>query len=358
MKIAHWVEKTLRSGLGHTATHISEAERKLGVDSILVDCNDESDWHNADDADVYVAHLFVPLKHVHDKRPKVWVAHGTPEVMFEGGYIESTKGQYAHPDGWMIAQWWLQHADAVVTFWPRHEAIWKSLSDKNTRIEGVPLGLDLDFWKPIKSLGKFSGEPSVFTAENCYSIKWPLDLFIAWPWVVESGLYDAKLHAVYIPLDQHRFWFPLVNRNSCSFSSYISNRVFNHEELRNAFVSTDYYANFVRYSDHNYIGLQAAACGAKVISYKGNPYSSYWVDAGDQRVVAQQLGSILRGEVEERKDREKPVSIQRTAERMIEVYESLARGFPTGMVEVKQPQKRIKRTLQTKAESMVTATIQ
>lgn len=323
MKVAHWTEKGLRSGLGHTSLNICEAERRLGIDSILVDCNDESDWHNADNADIYVSHLFLPLKRVHDKQPKVWVAHGTPEVLFESGYQESVKGQYGHADGWMLAQWWLQNADVTVTFWPRHEAIWRSLSDKHTRIEGVPLGVDLDFWKPVPSAGKFVGEPSVFTAENCYTIKWPLDLFIAWPWVVRDGLPEAKLHAVYVPMDQHRFWFPLVNRNSCSFHSYISNRVFSHEELRNAFGSTDFYANFIRYSDHNYIGLQASASGAKVISYKGNPYASFWVDAGDQRYMAQRLGAILRGEIREREDREKPVSISRTAERMIEIYESL-----------------------------------
>ena len=340
MKIAHFCDKQLRSGLGHTAAHICEAERKLGLDSILVDCNDKDDWHNADDADVYVAHLFVPLKYVHDKKPKVWVAHGTPEVMFEQGFLESAKGHYAHADGWMIAQWWLQHADAIVTFWPRHEAIWKSLCDRNTRVEGMPLGVDLDFWKPVPSLGKFAGEPSVFTAENCYNIKWPLDLFIAWPWVVDSGFHDAKLHAIYVPLDQHRFWFPLVNRNGASFSSYITHRVFSHEELRNAFVSTDAYCNLVRYGDHNYIGLQASACGAKVVSYRGNPYASYWLDAGDQRVMAQQMSAILKGEVEERIDREKPADISRTAERMKEVYLSLAKDTPTGLSQVKVKKKR------------------
>lgn len=355
MKIAHFCEKGLRSGLGHTALHISEAERKLGVNSILVDCNDENDWHNADDADVYVIHLFLPLKFLHDKKPKVWVAHGTPETMWESGYLESTKGIYAHSDAWMIAQYWLQHSDATVTFWPRHEAIWKSLSDKNTRIEGVAMGVDLDFWKPVQSLGKFAGEPSVFEAENCYSIKMPLDLFTAWGWVAESGLYNAKLHAIYVPLDQHRQWFPMVNRNACSFHAYVSNRVFSHEELRNAFVSTDFYANLVRYSDHNYIGLQAAASGAKVISYKGNPYSSFWVEFGDQRVLAQQLSAILKGEVEERRDREKPVSILRTAERMKEIYLSLAKDMPTGLP---QPKKRKKVSVVPDGTSLVTATIQ
>lgn len=352
MKIAHFCEKDLRSGLGHTAKHICENERKLGLNSILVDCNDESDWHNADDADIYVVHLFLPLKFMYDKKPKVWVAHGTPEVMFEGGYLESTKGQYGHADGWMLAQYWLQHADRVITFWPRHEAVWKSLSDKATKIEGIPLGVDLDFWKPVESGGKFAGSPSVFTAENCYSIKWPLDLFIAWPWTVQNGLPDAKLHAVYVPMDQHRFWYPLVNRNGCSFHSYISHRVFSHEELRNAFSSTDFYCGLVRYGDHNYIGQQANACGAKTISYRGNPYSAYWIEPGDQRVMAQQLSAILKGEVEARQQEPVP-SITRTVERFKEVYLSLGKDMPTGM-----PQKKKRRAIIPKETTLATAVVQ
>jgi len=353
-KIAHWCEANLRSGMGHTAKHICEAERKLGLTSVLVDCNNEADWINGEDADVHVCHLFMPLKFLYTKTPKVWVAHGTPDLMFEAGYLEHSKGLYGASDGWMLAQWWLQHADATVTFWPRHEAIWKSLSDKNTRIEGVPLGVDLDFWKPVKSDGKFAGAPSIFTAENCYSLKWPWDLFIALPWVVRDGLPEVKLHAVYIPLDQARFWYPLVNRNGSSFHSYISNRVFDHEELRHAFSSTDFYCGLVRYGDHNYISLQANACGVKTISYRGNPYSSYHVDFGDQRILAQQLAAILKGEVEERQDKSPVVSIMRTAERMKEIYESLAPGKPTGLA-VKKPKKQ---RAMTAGASLATLTVQ
>lgn len=331
MKIAHWVEKELASGLGHTATHICEAEQRLGLNSILVDCNKENDWSNADDADIHVVHLFLPQKFIYDKKPKVWVAHGTPDLMFEEGYLASKTGQYAHADGWMIAQWWLQHADVTVTFWPRHEAIWRSLSDKNTRIEGIPLGVE-DFWKPSTSAGKFSGDPSVFTAENCYSLKWPYDLFTAWPWVVENGLPLAQLHAANVPYDQNRFWFPLVNRNGAGFHSYITNRRFSPEELRNAFVSTNFYANFVRYADFNYVGLQAAACGARVISYKGNPYSSFWISSQDQRVIAQEMSAILKGEVDARAPEPVP-SIKRTAERFREIYLSLGKDSPTGLRE-------------------------
>lgn len=335
VKVVHWCDKTLNSGLGHTAKNICEAEKQLGLNSLLVDGYDESDWHNADDADIHVVHLFMPPKVVYKTRaPLVWVAHGTPNLMFESGYTESIKGQYGASDGWMIAQWCMQNADAIVTFWPRHEAIWKSLCDKHTRVEGVPLGVPLEYWGTGKTNGKFAGEPSVLSAENCYTLKWPLSLCFAWPWIVREGFPDAKLHLVNMPLDQSRVWFPLINRNGSGFHTYLTNRSFNHEELRNAFLSTDYYCGLVRYGDMNYISLQANAAGVKTISHKGNPYSTYWVDEGDERILAQQLLAIFRGEVEARQQELVP-SIHRTAERFQEIYLSLAKDGPTGIAERK-----------------------
>jgi hypothetical protein len=357
MRIAHWSDKALPSGLGETANHICAAERKLGMDSVVIDAQRESDWVNADGADVHVIHLFMPPKVIHKtKAPFVWVSHGTPEVMSEGSIVEASKGGYGPADGWMIAQWWLQHADVTVTFWPRHEAIWKSLCDKNTRVEGVPLGVDRDFWKPIESAGKFAGEPSVFSAENCYMIKWPWDLIVAWPWVVANGFSDAKLHLVNVPYDQSRVWWPLMNRNGSGYHAYLTNRRFSPDELRHAFASTDYFCGLVRYGDVNYLALQANACGAKTISYKGNPYSDYHVDFGDQRILANQLLAIMRGEVEAR-EKEPVPSILRTADRLRDIYLSLAKDTVIIDPKVLAPKKR-KRKIIPKDTSLATLTVQ
>lgn len=303
---------------------IVEEEIKRGIDSILVPL-DEPDKHGlADDANIHVAHTHLNARALRDKKAKkIWIGHGTPEVCFHGAYEDGMKGSYGHGDGWMLAQYWMQNADAIVTFWPRHQKIWKSLCDKRTIVDCVPLGIDKEFWKPIPSLGKYVGTPSVFTAENCYEIKWPLDLFIAWPWVVEDEkLHEASLHAIYVPHDQHRWWFPLVNRNGCGFSSYITAMHFDHISLRNAFISTDFYIGLVRYGDFNRACLEAKASGAKVISYKGNPYADFWVTEGDQRVIAEELKMILKGEVEPRKTEEIP-SIKDTVDGMVKVYERI-----------------------------------
>lgn len=321
MKIAHWV-KPNHSGMANVAESIAMAEVALGLKSVLIDCENRAAWPSADDADIHVIHTHIADAYRSSGKPLVWVAHGTPEVMFHGGYEQGlVNGAYGHGDPWMMAQFWLQQCDATVTFWPRHQRIWKSLCDKRTRVECFPLGIDRNFWKPQASEGRFTGTPSVFTAENCYEIKWPLDLFLAWPWVTES-LPDARLHAIYVPKDQHRWWFPLVNRNGASFHSYIQASVFDAKAMRNAFCSTDYYLGLVRYGDFNRVSLEANACGAKTISYASNPYSDYWLPEGDQRVIAGELAKILRGEVNPR-EKNQPVDISETASAMVQLYNSL-----------------------------------
>lgn len=323
MKVAHWCQ-IKESGMGRVASQLCEAERKLGIDAIEADPTRPDQWAQADDADVHVIHQHMPLKMLYDKKPKVWIAHGTPETMFKDGVEQGlVSGHWGHGDAWMMAQHWLKMADVVVTFWPRHEAIWKSMSHKRTRIEGVPLGIDREFWVPVESQGAFAGSPSVFTGENGYEMKWPLDLFIAWPFVIQDGLHDAKLHAIYLPKDQHRWFFPLINSNGAAFHGYYGPQVFSDMNLRNAFCSVDFVIGLVRYGDMNRLSLEANACGAATISYAGNPYSSYWIDFTDQRAMAQQIAAILKGHVAPRVDKSQVPDIQTTAERMKAVYESL-----------------------------------
>jgi len=88
--------------------------------------------------------------------------------------------------------------------------------------------------------------------------------------------------------------------NRSAYRSHISSIMYSQRDLANAFASVDYYIGLVRYGDYNRICLEAKAAGCPVISYRGNDYADYWIDEGDQRIMAAQLTMILRGEVEPR----------------------------------------------------------
>lgn len=319
-KCAHW-SLTNGSGMHRVAESFVTAERPLGVDSVLVDVTQEAQWAGVVDADVHVCHTHVPdAMRARATKPwrVVWVGHGTPEHVYQGA-VESGSHGYGHADGWMLMQRWLQVADARVTFWPRHQAIYQSLCDRGTRVDCVPLGVDTAFWAGGASRGKYAGLPSVWTGENQHYIKWILDLLIAWPWV-RDAVPDAMLHAVYLPKDHHRWLFPLANRNGASYGAHLSPTVFGHDELRNVFKSVDFVIGLVRYGDFNRLSLEANASGATTISYAGNPYADYWLPEGDQRTLATELAKVLRGEVPKREKSPVP-DIGETATAMQAIYE-------------------------------------
>lgn len=323
MKVAHWSLKN-KSGMARVAESLVEAERKLGIDSHFVDAFTAPD--EMADADIHVnhTHLNDTMRRKLTKPLKMaWIIHGTPEHVFKTAVEAGATKSYGHPDGWMLHQHNLQTSDAIITFWPRHQAIWKSLCDKHTPVHCIPLGVDKTFWKPQPTQGKFDGAPSVFTSENCHDIKWPLDLFVAWPWVWPRLKGDGRLHAAYLPNDMHRWFLTLANRNGCAYKAHISPIAFDHTNLRNAFCSIDYFVGLVRYGDFNRLCLEANACGAKTISYRGNPYSDFWITEGDQRSIADELVGILNGDVAPRQKESVP-DVLETAKAMIEIYNKLA----------------------------------
>jgi hypothetical protein len=300
MKCRHWVLLN-GSGMCNVAKSMAEAETRLGLDSLTVDVLKPETWEEAQDADIHVVHTDFPAsmrKRVTKPLKIVWVAHGTPEHVFEGAVEDGKKG-YGHADGFMLMQFWLNTADARVTLWPRHQWLYQSMVSKGAVIDCVPMGVDLEFWKGGSDLGRYAGKPSVWTAENPHRIKWPLHVFQMWP-EIRKELPEAVLHANYLPNDMHRWFFPLVNSNGTSHGAHIGPFTFPHENLRSIFKSIDFFLGLVRYGDTNHLAMQANAAGAKTISYPGNPYSDYWVPEGDQRRTAEALIEILKGDAEPR----------------------------------------------------------
>lgn len=312
--------------MARVAESMVASEKALGIESVFANPQDESTFEVGLDADVHISHTHFPdvmRKRVAKPLKLVWICHGTPEHIFQSAVEEGARKSYGHSDGWMLTQHWLRTADAIVTFWPRHQAILQSLCDKNTKVNCVPLGVDKSFWKPLATRGKFAGSPSVLTCENQHYIKWSLDLFLAWgPWVAPNVKGEVRLHHPYMPNDMHRWFFPLVNRNDSSYWSHISPIAFDHDTLRNAFCSVDFFIGLVQKGDFNRLCLEANACGTKSISYAGNPYSDFWLPEGDQRVMAEGLVKILNGEAEPRQKSIVP-DVSETAAAMIKIYESL-----------------------------------
>ena len=322
MKVRHW-SLTNGSGLHRVAESLALAETALGVDSTLVDSRDMATWTGVADADVHVVHSHLPPTVTRRKDSRiVWVGHGTPDHCYQSSIEEAEHGGYGHSDTAMLTQHWLKTADAKVTFWDRHKWIYDQMLTKGARpADLVPMGVDTAFWKLGASAGKFSGEPSLFYAENPHYIKWAYDFFTCIPTIAATHT-GMMAHMVYQVRDHHRVQFPWMHQIGASFNSHVSAATYDKAWLRNAFQSTDYTVGLVRYGDLNHLSLEANAAGAKTISYTGNPHAMYWVPEGDQRDIAKALIAILAGEVEPRVQTPVP-DVTETAEAFLNIYKAI-----------------------------------
>lgn len=323
MKSAHWVMFN-KSGMNRVAESMVLAEKKIGIDAHLVDVQNDAKWGEVEDADVHISHTHFPdvMRNRVTKPLRIaWVGHGTPEHVFKMAVEAGSKDTYGFADGVMLLQHWLRTADAIVTFWPRHQAIYQSMCDKHTTVDCIPLGVDKAFWAGGVSRGKYQGAPSLFSCENAHDIKWPLDILIAWPWIYPKH-YGACLHVAYLPNNIHRWFFPLVNANGSSYSAHISGLTWGHEDLRNILKSVDYYIGLVRYGDFNRMSMEAGAAGLPLISYRGNPYADYWITEGDQRQIAEEVLDIIKGVTPKREKLDVPSDLD-MANAMKQIYERI-----------------------------------
>lgn len=336
MKVVHYSSFS-GSGMARVAESIVTAERVAGLDSHLLNIADEKDWSIALDADVHVSHTHFPdfkdekaFRRMLTKPAKIVAFfHGTPEFVFGDTVNSFKRDRHWGGDGMQMLYYWLKNADARVTHWPRHQALYQTLVDRGSVVNCIPLGVDRAFWKAGVSKGKWAGDPCVFSAENPHFIKWPFDLIAAWRWVYPQ-LENAVLNLGYVAEDLHREFAPWIVNTGAGYGMRWSASYWGAPELRDIFQSIDFFIGLVRYGDFNHLSLQAAAAGLKTISYRGNPYASYWLTEGDQRVLAAELLAILRGDVEPRMPEEIP-EIAETVATLTPIYERvLARDIFNG----------------------------
>lgn len=337
MKVCHFTAYN-GSGMNQVAETFARADRARGLDAHILNIHEQGDWSVALDADVHVAHTHWPdfyhgksFRRMLTKAPKiVTIFHGTPEFVIRDTLNQSRhNNKHGNGDGIMMMLHWLAQSDARVTFWPRHQAILQSMVDRGTEIHCIPMGIDRAFWQAGLPEAKWAGSPSVLSCENPHFIKDPLDLILLWPWVYPQ-LENASLNLGYVAENQHRQYSSIINRNDAGYGMHWSAFTWGHERLRSILKSVDFYVGLVRYGDFNRMSHEANVAGTRTISYRGNPYSDFWITEGDQREMARELLSILRGDVAPRAKASVPDASE-TAEHMEGIYKGvLERTYAPG----------------------------
>ena len=336
MKIAHW-SMLNESGMHHVAASMARAELLLGVEARLLDPFDvdQSLWEWALDADLHVSHTHIPERigglsfRKSCTKPFRWAfpVHGTPEHVFESSVIDAQNNGYNTGTSYAQHQRGMQCADAVITFWPRHQALYQLATDKHTIVDCLPMGVDREFWAGGTCVGKYAGNPSFLNCESQYPFKWGVYLIRMWPWIREE-LEEAVLHVKNIPSGTQRFVDMLGARYGSIYGAVYGSWRYGPSDLRNIYKSFDYYISPVRYGDFNRVSMEAGAAGLPVISYPGNEYADFWMHEGDDRMTARDLIAIGKGDVEPRQKLPVP-SLTDMGQAAINVYERVLDRAPT-----------------------------
>lgn len=301
------------------AFDLARAESQLGLKTVVCDTLKKETWAKGIRADVHVVHSHIPDEIAFDRSAKiVCFEHGSPDHVFEISVVQGVHDGYGAGDSFGIASFFLKRADVILTFWERERRIWQTMTDK--KVICVPMGIDTEFWTR-QTVDPLIGEPSFLTAENCHSCKWPLDLFFIWPEIVKKYP-GARLHALNIPQDQQRWWTALAFLNGTNYTSYMKSIRLDHPALRNFLSACSFYYSPVKTGDHNRICLEAASCGAKIISYEGNEYAHYWVREGNQWRQLEDILCILSGKKKPREVSAVP-DIKETAKATAALYRDL-----------------------------------
>jgi hypothetical protein len=303
VKIIHW-SMLNHSGMHHVAESMARAELAMGVESRLMDPfdKDQSGWEMALDADIHVAHTHIPEKMgtipwrraIVKPYKMVFPVHGTPEHFFENSVKEGVTNGYNAGVSYIHHQHGMQQADAIMSFVPRQQWLFDLATDKSTVVDLIPMGVDHAYWVGGASKGKYAGEPSVLTCENQHEFKWGVPIASVWQYV-RREVDNAILHWSAIPLDLHRFVFPMLARYG-SYGTVVGSWSYAADTLRDIFKSIDFYVSPVRYGDFNRLSMEASAAGAKVISFPGNDYADFWMHEGHHRAMADDLIRILSGQ--------------------------------------------------------------
>lgn len=331
MKTVHW-SMLNGSGMHRVAASMARAELAIGVESRCLDPFDKEQkyWDWALDADVHIGHTHIPDQfngksfRKQCTKPFRWVfpVHGTPELVFESSVKDAENNGYNTGTSFAHHQISMQNADAIVTFWSRHQALYQLATDKHTIVDLIPMGIDLPFWSGGVSQGKYAGTPSFLSCENQYPFKWSVEIIRLWPWV-RAELDQAYLHATNLPGTLQRFVDVMAARYGSLYGGIFGSWNYDPANLRNILKQVDFYISPVRYGDHNRMSLEAGAAGAKVISFEGNEYADFWMREGDHRRIAKDIIAIGKGDVQPRADKLPVPTERQMAEAMVNVYERI-----------------------------------
>lgn len=215
--------------------------------------------------DVHLVHYTFD-KRLGKLKPKVFMAHGTPEAVLESSLKEDDPA-----NALLSGAEWINKFEASIVTSQRAKLFWGSFdSTGGSKMHIVNKGIDLEWWQKPATTQNLSGDPSVLYGEVWRGIKHPALLFFAMDELYKRNK-EARLNA----------WSLTTKRNL--WTAFIGQAGFWK------FMGQDNIPGVVDYPEHYYgrgdvlvspviagdvsrVAQEAMACGCPVVSWDTDPY--------------------------------------------------------------------------------------
>lgn len=291
MRIAHFAQFGPRSsGLYETVKDLILAERRCGVDAVLIDTDGENnsrvdlrdgeivteDPAIAYDSDVLIRHSGIIFRYQNIGKPVIMCLHGRPQSSWRLSAAGINQITEATANKGADARY-----KAFVTFWPQHETAWQSLVGDKIRV--LPAPVDLDYYSPGRGK-QLSGSYKILIADIWRDDVTPFDCIFGIARYVRQFDPQARLHLVGLPAGKKLAALkPLLK----GLQDVIGSAAGQMSDIR------DYYRACDLLVTPHVIATrtirEALACGLPVLAGYGCPYTEYTACSGDDKDTAEQI---------------------------------------------------------------------
>jgi len=216
-------------------------------------------------ADIHVIHFSFDLK-LGRLKPKVFMAHGTPEAVIESALREPGSGKRSLLSG---AEW-IDKFEATIVTSQRAKQFWEVFDSSGKKMHIVNKGIDLEWWQRSGTKADLPGKPSVLYGEVWRGIKHPARLFYA-----VNELYERNKEVRLNPWSlgpSRQFWEEFVIQ--AGFQDFLgANRIPGVQEYPEHYYSRgDVLVSPVQAGDLSRVAQEALACGCPVVSWDTDPF--------------------------------------------------------------------------------------
>jgi hypothetical protein len=216
-------------------------------------------------ADVHVIHYTFDKK-LGKLKPKVFMAHGTPEAVLEGSLKDKDPAN-ALLSG---AEWTHKFEGTIVTS-QRAKMFWGAFdSTGGSKMHLVNKGIDLDWWQKSGTTRDLPGDPSVLYGEVWRGIKHPALLFYAMDELYKRN--DQTRLNAWALSGKRALWEGFIGQ--AGFWKFMGQeRIAGIEDYPEHYYSRgDVLVSPVVYGDVTRVAQEAMACGCPVVSWDTDPH--------------------------------------------------------------------------------------